>query len=302
MAAEENASMSSQTLCAVPQVISPCGRDRSLGAILVDSGRLAPEAVERVLRAQKEQGLRFGDAAISLGLVSDEDIQFAFAAQFEYPYLKTGDQSVSAEVIAAFKPFTAVVEQLRALRSQLMLRWFNGEPGHRALSLVSADRGEGRSFLAANLAVVFSQLGERTLLIDADLRNPRQHELFRLGSRAGLSAILAGRAGTDAVIRITSMVDLSVLPAGLVPPNPLELLGRPQFASLLDDLAKQFDVILLDTPAGALMGDAQTIAARAGSALLVARQNASLTRSLQQLTATLGETNAAVVGSVLNAG
>ena len=278
----------------------PVRSERSIGAILIDAGRLDAGAVERILREQKEKVLRFGEAGIRLGLLTQDDIAFAMARQFDYPYLMPGNESVSRDVVAAFKPFSPVVEQLRVLRSQLMLRWFNGEPGHKALAIISAGRGEGRSFIAANLAVVFSQLGERTLLIDADLRNACQARLFKLENRAGLSSMLAGRAGREAIVRIPAMLDLSVLPAGVVPPNPQELLGRPAFAQLIQELAEDFDVILIDTPAARDYADAQTLAARAGAALVLARKNLTSAPDLFQLARSVQESGAELVGSVLN--
>ena len=113
--------------------------------------------------------------------------------------MPAGDASLSHELVAAYKPFSPVVEQLRALRSELMLRWFDEQPAHKAIAVMSEARGEGRSYIAANLAVVFSQLGGRTLLIDADLRKPSQHLLFGLENRIGLSTVLSGRAGSEAV-------------------------------------------------------------------------------------------------------
>jgi receptor protein-tyrosine kinase len=280
----------------------PARSDRSLGAILVDAHRLDASAIESILRAQKEKGLRFGEAGISLGLLKQDDIAFAMARQFDYPYLMAGDDSVRHDVVAAFQPFSPVVEQLRVLRSQLMLRWFNGNPNHKALAITSAGRGEGRSFIAANLAVVFSQLGERTLLIDADLRNACQASLFKLDNRAGLSSMLAGRAGRAAVVRVAGMLDLSVLPAGVAPPNPQELLGRPAFARLLLELAEDFDVILIDTPAARDYADAQTIAARAGAGLVLARKDLTSAPELLQLARSVQQSGAELVGSVLNDG
>ena len=280
--------------------LSRARRDRSIGAILSDASRLDAGAVESVLRAEKEKGLLFGEAGISLGLLKQDDIDFAMARQFDYPYLMAGDERISHDVVAAFKPFSPVVEQLRVLRSQLMLRWFNGEPGHKALAITSAGRGEGRSFIAANLAVVFSQLGERTLLIDADLRHACQARLFTLENRAGLSSMLAGRAGREAIVRVAAMLDLSVLPAGVVPPNPQELLGRPAFAQLLQDLAEDFDVILIDTPAARDYADAQTLAARAGAALVLARKDLTSAPDLFQLARSVQQSGAELVGSVLN--
>ncbi len=274
--------------------------DRLIGAILIDTGRLSSTNAEHILRFQKEQGKRFGDAAVELGLLSEDDIRFALSRQFNYPYLSTNDSSLSYQLAAAYEPFSPVVEQLRALRSQLMLRWFDVEAERKTLAVVSPADGEGRSFIAANLAIVFSQLGERTLLIDADLRNPCQHELFKLGRSAGLSGVLAGRAGVEAIMPVRSLICLSVLPAGAVPPNPQELLGRPTFIETLYAHAHDFDVVIIDTPAGNEYADAQIIAARAGAALMLARKNQSSMRDVAHLTRSLQESGATLVGSVLN--
>lgn len=273
---------------------------RSIGALLMDAGRITPDAAEHILKLQKEKNLRFGEAAIELGLLTENDIQHALSRQFEYPYLMPGDTTVSAELIAAFKPFSAAVERLRALRSQLMLRCFDPEAEDHSLAIVSTDNGEGRSYLAANLAVVFSQLGERTLLIDADLRRPRQHQLFHLGNRPGLSALLSGRAEPESVIaRIPHLLGLSVLPAGAVPPNPQELLGRPAFSELLKHCHQNYDVVLIDTPA-AHTADAETIASRASAALAIGRKHFTSAARLQALVLSLRRSGTPVVGAVLN--
>ena len=274
--------------------------DRSIGAILIDAGRLQVEAAESILRLQREQGLRFGDAAMQLGLLTQEDIEFAISRQFDYPYLLRGHSAVSEELVAAYAPFTPQVEALRALRSQLMLRWFDTDVSHKALAIVSAERGEGRSFIAANLAIVFSQLGEHTLLVDADMRNPSQHRFFGLENRAGLSAVLTGRGGPEIIQRIPALRDLSVLPAGAQPPNPSELLARPEFAQLLKELAREFDVLILDTPAAADTADAQTVTRYAGCAMIVVRKNASRFWRVRGVADNAVQTSAAVVGTVLN--
>ena len=274
--------------------------DRSIGAILVDAGRLTTNGAESILRLQKKQGMRFGDAAIKLKLLKEDDIRFALSSQFDYPYLPASDESLSHELVAAYQPFSPVVEQLRALRSQLMLRWFDAQAERKTLAIVSPGGGEGRSFIAANLAIVFSQLGERTLLIDADLRTPSQHELFKLGKGAGLSGLLAGRANTDAVISVPGLIGLSVLPAGAVPPNPQELLGRQLFGDTLRTLSRDFDVVIIDTPAASDYADAQTVAVRAGAALIVARKDQTSLSDFTELAHRLQQSGAALVGSVLS--
>lgn len=274
--------------------------DRSIGATLIDAGRLKAEDAERILRVQREQGLRFGDAAIQLGLITQADIEFALSRQFDYPYLLRGQSAVSEELIAAYAPFTPQVEALRALRAQVMLRWFKTDPAHKALAIVSAERKEGRSFIAANLAVVFSQLGERTLLIDADMRNPCQHRQFGLDNRVGLSAMLSGRGGPEAIRRIPSLLDLSVLPAGAQPPNPSELLNRPLFSQLLQELATGFDVILLDTSSAGESADALTVSMWAGSALIVVRKNATRAWRVRGVADHALQNSCTLVGTVLN--
>lgn len=281
------------------QTSSPATGDRHIGAILVDSGKLTVANAERILRLQKDEGLRFGDAAIKLGLLTQEDVAFALARQYDYPYLLKGNSEVSDDLIAAFQPFSPQVEALRALRSQLMLRWFTGDPDHKALAVASPGRSEGRSWLAANLAVVFSQLGENTLLIDADMRNPSQHALFKLENRSGLSTHLSGRGDISDVKRITSFMGLSILPAGPIPPNPQELLGRPQFAALLAQLRGQFDTIIIDTPATTDYADAQTVAVRAGGALLLAHKHQTSLDALGALAESLRQLGVQPVGSVI---
>ena len=285
----------------LPPGNNPAGSgNRSIGAILIDTGRLTLENAENILHFQKEHGLQFGDAAIKLGLLTQQDVQFALARQYDYPYLLAGEGRVSEELVAAYAPFSPQVEGLRALRSQLMLRWFTDEAERKTLAIASPGRGEGRSYLAANLAVVFSQLGEHTLLIDADLRNPRQHRLFGLENRSGLSSLLSNRGDAGDVQRIPSFVDLSVLPAGPMPPNPQELLGRQAFARLLDEFSREFDVVIIDTPADGDCADSRTIAVRASGALLVARKHQTSLVKLGTLNEALRRMGVQVVGSVVS--
>lgn len=279
-------------------VSSPQRSDLNIGKLLLDSGKISAHDAERILQAQKESGLRFGEAAIKLGLATEADIQFALATQFDYPCLSKGEGNFSTELVAAYEPFTSQVEALRALRTQLLLRWFR--LGNKHLAVVATNPGEGCSNLAANLAVVFSQLGERTLLIDGNLRTPRQHLIFNLGNRAGLSEILAGRADIEAIVRIPQLRELSVLTAGAMPPNPTELIGRGKLDALLQSLAGQYDVILIDTPPANLSGDAQNIASLAGGALLVARKGHAKLREIEFLKTALNGAGTPIVGAAMN--
>ena len=276
---------------------------RSLGGILIESGQLTPEDAERVLQLQKDENLRFGAAAVKLGLLTEADIQYALSRQFSYAYLRRAPgekRAVSEELVAAYQPFSPRVEQMRAIRSQLMLRWFDKTEQRQVLTVVGTERGEGRSHLAANLAIVFSQLGERTLLIDADMRYPRQHQLFMLQNKVGLSTVLSGRSRDEAIIRITDLVGLYVLPAGPIPPNPLELLSRLNFDEFLIHVRATFDAVIIDTPALCAGEDAAMIAVRTASALAVARTAQTRVHAFNDMVQGLVNAGVNVVGSVLN--
>ena len=272
---------------------------KPIGEMLVDWGRLEAGDVQRILDFQAKAGLPFGEAGIAMGLLDRDDVNEVLAIQFGQPAV-AGDSTLSAELVAAREPNSPAVENLRALRSQLMLRWFENDARQAALAVVSPGSGEGRSWVIANLAVLFSQLGKRTLLIDADLRHPRQHQIFGLPGRIGLSAVLAGRAGWEAVTEVKALPDLWVLPAGAVPPNPQELLARPGFNKLLAAMRSSYEVILIDTPAAETSADASTVAAKAGAALVLACQDASSMGRVAALADELRQFGVTVVGAVLN--
>jgi protein-tyrosine kinase len=276
-------------------------QDRRVGAILAEQGKLGPGDVERVLQLQQRQGSSFGEAALRVGLITKEDLQSALAAQYDFPHLLPGAGGISTEVVVAYEPLHPRAEELRSLRAELLIRWSKAEVRQRVLAIVSPGRGEGRSYVAANLAVLFSQLGERTLLIDADLRAPRQQRIFDIPDTIGLSAVLSGRADRSAVVPIPNFSRLSVLPAGAHPPNPQELLSRHVLGDLLQQLRTEFDVILLDTPPAKLYADARIVAFRAGSAMVLARKGHTRLADTTGVIREFDNTGARIVGTVLNA-
>jgi protein-tyrosine kinase len=284
----------------VKRQITPPDRGRAIGTILIEQGRLNSQDVEEIQRFANAHGVRFGEAAVQLKRITERDIEFAIAQQYNYPILARGGESgVADDVIAAYMPQSDAVEPLRALRSQIILRWFNNA-SRRVLAVTSAERGDGRSWLAANLATMFAQLGERTLLIDADMRHPRQHRIFNIENSVGLSALLTGRAGREIARRIHPQLRLFVLPAGIIPPNPQELLARPVFDVILDHFAAQFSLVILDTPAASETADAQILAANAGNALMIARRNCTPQAKLLAAMEMFTDTGVNVIGSVIN--
>ncbi len=274
--------------------------DRSIGDIIAELRNLTAEQVEKILAKQHESGIRFGEAAVALGYASKEDVLFALSQQFHYPYAPEERRTVSPELVALNEPFSMRAESFRAMRSQLMMRLFAAGEPRRALAVISPAVNDGKTYCAANLSVVLAQLGGRTLLVDADMRGPRVHELFKVENRAGLSGILSGRADSHVIQQVPGVPSLFILPVGTTPPNPVELVERPAFGLLMRELVNKFDYVVVDTPAAEYGADASVIASRCGAALIVARKDESRVDSLQELVASFAGSPAKLAGVVLN--
>jgi len=273
---------------------------RSIGAIISETRNLSAEQVERILAHQRSHGVRFGEAAVALGYASTDDVLFALAQQFHYPYAAEEQRKASPELVTLNQPFSIQAEAFRATRSQIIMRVWSEPDSRRALAVISPEAGDGKTFFAANLAVALAQLGGRTLLVDADMRGPRQHEVFNIENNAGLSGILSGRAESNVIQQISGVPSLFVMPVGPKPPNPVELVERPAFGLLLRELCSKFDHVVVDTPAGTYGADASVIAARCGAALLVTRRDSSRVTLLQDMVASLTSGPVRLAGVVMN--
>ena len=285
----------------IPGGVSPSRRaaDSLLGELLLESGKLVEMDIVRVLALQTQQSIRFGEAARDLGLVSDDDIQRALSRQFDFPYVDAGQSKLSPALVAAHRPFTPQAEALRTLRSQIMLRWLNDK--NKTIAVTAARSGGSRASVAANLAIVFAQLGERTLLIDGNLRSPAQRDLFASSVSEGLSSVLAGRSVfKHAIVPIEPFQRLSVLFSGAVTPNPQELLGRVSFDYLMETAPAGFDVVLIDTPPILESADAHMIAARAGGYIVVTERDATRLADVDRALQLLEPSKAAFLGAVVN--
>lgn len=276
--------------------------DRSMGDLLRKARGLSQVQVNEIVAYQHESGLRFGQAAVALKLVSDDDVLWALSQQFHYPYAPQGRSDRYPELVAAADPFSPEAEVFRDLCSQVSMNHVAGTTGRRplALSVVSPNVGDGKTFLAANLAVAFSQVGGRTLLVDADMRTPRQHSVFGVSSAVGLSTVLAGRAEANVIQSVPDLPSLFVMPVGSVPPNPMELLQRPAFALLMQELLSKFDHVVVDTPAFARGADARVIAARCGASIAVGRQGTTRMDAMDKLIGALNAGRSRLAGVVMN--
>ncbi len=176
----------------------------------------------------------------------------------------------SSELPVAEKPGSTLAESFRSIRTSL--KYFIPDDRPAVIAITSTISGEGKTFVAVNLASIVSMLGRKTLLVGLDLRKPRIHRILGLHNNDGMSTLLSGNSKFDEIIQKTSVENLWFASAGPVPPNPAELIERKSMTDFLEKARKQFDYIIIDTPPAAVVTDALVLASRADMTLFVVRQ------------------------------
>lgn len=205
--------------------------------------------------------------------------------------------ALGPELYAAHDPGGSRAEALRELRCQLILRWFGD---CRTLAVVGARSHDGADAVAANLAIAMAQLSEPTLLVDANLRTPRQHGFFGLEPAFGLVDLLRNRDTTDeAPLAVAAVQNLHVICAGAVPENPQELVSHPLLSELMKTLPERFRAVIVTTPPALEFADAQVIAARARGCLLVTQRHRTRLQDVQRVQSQLEPGRAVLLGGVM---
>jgi protein-tyrosine kinase len=305
--------------------IDPVSQDRQeldeqLSRTLVLLYRLSTEAIEQINELMSTLRIRFADAALKSGAVTPQQLEEALewinqraliqsrgvieevlhrTARKRDVILWEGDQlEPSPEIILAHNPEHPRSETVRSLRTQLLLRC-KGWRGSGMIALLSPCGCEGRSQLAAELAISFAQLGRRTLLVDADLRRPNQHRLFGADNGSGLAQALTS-GGSHHFHGVQGLPEMALLTSGEVPSNPLELLSGSGFERAMREWRRKFEFVILDTPPTTQFSDGLAVAAVAGSVLVLARAEATKFNDLTEICRHLGSTNSRILGAVIN--
>jgi capsular exopolysaccharide synthesis family protein len=216
------------------------------------------------------------------------------------PELKTKRGQVEAEFGRSMLEFprSPVAEGYRGLRTSLILGMVDLEA--KTILVTSPGTQEGKSTLISNLAVAMAQAGQRTLVLDADFRHPRQHEIFKVSNDSGLSAVLQNGLDFDKVIVPTEQSGLDILPAGPTPSQPSELLGGRAFLEMVRKLSEKYDLILIDSPPVTAVADSLILSARSDVTLLVLRSEHSRRNLAEEMRKSLAGVGANVCGVVVN--
>ncbi|MGQ9853501.1 MAG: GumC family protein [Candidatus Oleimicrobiaceae bacterium] len=218
----------------------------------------------------------------------------------ELPQGRMDDETrqIEARLVTHLRPKSPISESYRTLRTNI--QFARGQTPVRTLLVTSAGPKEGKSTTVANLAITMAQLNTRTLLVDADLRRPILHKLFGLSRGAGLTNLLVGKANLDEVLLPTPVENLSVLPSGVLPPNPSELLGSQRMQEVIDQLKERFDIVLLDSPPVIAVTDASVLARLVDGVLLVVNSGHTNREALMRARELLEHVEAPVLGVLLN--
>jgi capsular exopolysaccharide synthesis family protein len=279
------------------------------------SKKVAPQAAT-VFPAALLLGLLFGCGGAYLAEISDktfrnaEDIRrrLALPVVGHVPQIQLRQEAldlVAARgshfdpmLVAYHRPKSRDAEAYRGVRTALYFSTRGS--ARRVIQITSPSVGDGKSTLAANLAVSITQAGKRVLLIDADLRKPRIHKIFNLTPRAGLSAVVAGQCELAEAIHDTGVPGLSVMPCGAVPSNPAELLISPRFEETLAAVGAQYDFVLIDSPPLLAVTDPCVVAPRVDGVLLTVRITKNGRPQAERAKDVLQTLGASIFGVVVN--
>ena len=211
------------------------------------------------------------------------------------------------ELVTHFIPKAPESEMFRNLRTNI--QFMNSEKPLKTLMVTSTMPREGKSYVSANLAVVFAQAGNRVILVDCDMRKGRQFSIFNILPRPGISNYLSGVVeqegfgdvnNIDNYIQKTEIENLGIITAGTIPPNPSELLISERMSELIDKLKERCDIVIFDTPPSLIVADAVILARQVDSCVLVTAHNKTKIDDIKKVKEAIENVGAKVAGVVIN--
>ncbi len=234
-----------------------------------------------------------------LGIIPDMHHQRGGVIKRQIANPSKGGTDFRRRLITYEDPKSPVSESYRSLRTNIA--YSSGDKKIKSLLVSSPQPGEGKSTTAANLAIAFAQLRKRTLLIDADLRKPVQHNVFDQARGPGLSEYLIGEIDDiQSIIHATKVENLYIITAGGLPPNPSELLGSETMSKLVDRLEQEWDMVLFDSPPIVAVTDASMISGEIDAIAMVVKAGQTDRAAVDRALDTIRNVKAPLIGAILN--
>ncbi|MBQ1716382.1 MAG: CpsD/CapB family tyrosine-protein kinase [Ruminococcus sp.] len=208
---------------------------------------------------------------------------------------KTEKNYNSADAISEKSKF-AIVESYKSARSNIMFSL--SAEDQKVFAVTSYAKGEGKSTVSANLAISFSKMERRVLLIDCDLRRPNLHNIFKVENTVGLSNIIGKMADFEDAVKHDVLPNLDILPSGTIPPNPSELLCSPGFEKLVKGLIDEYDYIIFDTPPIGVVADALLLKDRVAGYVVVLRERSTTHGDIQKMLESIKLADTKILGFI----
>jgi len=204
-----------------------------------------------------------------------------------------------SSMIATMKPNSRIAEQFRTIRTNIQFSMADKQL--QTILFSSSGPFEGKSTICTNVASVFANQGKRVLVVDADMRLPSISKIFHLKNNIGLSTLITSKKlKIENAIQHVEMANLDVLPSGIVPPNPSELLDSERMDVIIEELKQRYDLILFDLPPIVSVTDAQVMATKVDGVILVIRKDIANTEDVYKAKELLELVNANVLGAIFN--
>jgi protein-tyrosine kinase len=309
----------------IPPDADMIATDPDVRARLVGQKQLSSEAADKIAEVMSSAGMSFAEAAQHLGFVLErtapsghgpgkvlsgrdgrpkpqpgliETVINRAAARRDVVLRQGTEVTPGPQLQVAFDKTNPRNEKMRALRTELLLL-SEASTSANIIAVLSSGSGEGRSQLCAEMALSFAQLGRRTLLVDADMRHPKQHLLFGASNEFGLSQAISQNT-RPYLHPVKGLTHMFLLTAGIVPSNPLELLSDGRYEKLLNDWRSAYEFVVIDTPPVAQYADALAVATMVGRVVIVSRAKMTTYQRTKEMMRRLESTRAQILGGVLN--
>ncbi|MDF2926678.1 MAG: capsular biosynthesis protein [Paenibacillaceae bacterium] len=201
-------------------------------------------------------------------------------------------------LVMELNPKSVIAEAYRTLRTNI--EFSNIDEDVKSIMVTSVQAGEGKSTIAANLAIAFAQTNKRVLLIDADLRKASMHNIFNLNNRIGLTSLLTGHSHISEALLECYVENLQILTSGPIPPNPSELLASRKLSAVMNELKLRYDVLIIDAPPAGAVSDALVLSSKCDGVLMVIDSGKVRREQALKVKASFEHVKARMLGVVLN--